>query len=385
MTGRSIGAGLVLAGVLAACSTQPGVTSEERTASPTAAPTTSSSTTTAPTTSTSTSTSTTTSSTTTSSTTVPVAPANAAVAAFASEPVLADIAGLADAPAISCGSFGGAATILETDTDWRGIDTFELDVRQRTINSVQPSAPGFSSSDVQVDVVNIGGLGTDFSWKPSSPTVTDLGLPPATVEQLDGALDGLDFGPYEYSVSSLGGFSGITNVDVVRGDLVDLFERLALGDPALAEASAADLELLGDDVIAELAGAPIGAFHLFDDAFVTDAPEAFDSLLPNSLGGSPVPAVGAAGIADGLDDDGCVLLELRLTADPTSIDDVLGDLADDPSVDPASVPSGDIVFETLVQAQFDQSRGRIVRAVSRNTATIGLDSNVEIVAVTLVG
>lgn len=378
---KLIGACAMSAAAVVGCSTQPPVRSEQRSATPTSTtrnPETTTSEAPSPST-------TSTSTTTTTTTTLPDLAVNEAVAAFGSETLLDDIVALSLAPGVSCNSFAAAPEFVDTDTDWRGIESFSLDVRDRNINSLQPSAPAFSNSLAQVDVVNIGGLATDFSWTPSTPSASDFGFPPAAVDQLGDALDGLAFGPYEYSVGTLGGYSGITNPEVVRADLVDFFERIAAVDPALSEAGTAELELLSDEAVAEISGGRIGVFHLFDDAFLTTRPEGFESLIPNLFGGEPLPAVGAVGIANVRDDGGCVLLEFRLTADSASIDAVLGELAEDPLVDPAELPTGDIVIESLVQAQFDAARQRIVRAVSRNTATIDLDSNVDISVITLAG
>ncbi|MEM1333249.1 MAG: hypothetical protein AAGG08_07300 [Actinomycetota bacterium] len=329
-------------------------------------------------------TTTTTSTTTTTTTTLPPPTARQLdVAPFGEQRILDDLRTRARLDPPTCTPLTDGETIVDLDMNWTLGESI-------TLTEIVDNGFGRPfETTVQLDVIADDGTYTEFALTDDVSQLLDMGLP-ADADEVRPLFEQLAELPLRYELDRFGVIVGATNAEAIMEALEAAL--LAVAEAFPEERSEVDsfLESVGIEEVEMFALDAAYTIHAFDGfLFEVGEVDVIPDVALNAFGGPNFDAESSFGIVEAVDDDGCVLVELRYGPDEDDVAETLRKMAADGELDDrpefGGVPPTDdevtelieaSTFLNVFQGRFDPGTNRMQRVAFSQFTPIGGDQPV---------
>ncbi|MEM9204445.1 MAG: hypothetical protein AAGC53_22620 [Actinomycetota bacterium] len=300
-------------------------------------------------------------------------------------------ADLAQSSPLECTPAPVGTTSIGTAVSWADGMERQLQLQLGRADSTRPSADALSLTPVELRVSGSEGNWT-FLWEAATPSFDEVGISSTMLARLGPALDALPHQRIEYRVDRDPYRIDVLNAPELRDNALRTIEILSAVFPNEESRTAAEQLYNGasDDGIAALFFNEPLLFHALEDGFFSVGdPVVFDDVMPNSLGGDPFPALTSIGVAELIDDEGCVAVEITTVPDPEllfpilfqTVEAAFGDVDAQSDADIAMMAES-FSIETRVTGQFDYGTGRFRRITSVTEIASGRDTRIDTTIIT---
>ncbi len=247
-------------------------------------------------------------------------------------------------------------------------------------------AAGLSLTPARLTVEGGENSEWSFEWEAESTVTEALPLPPESLRQQEPLLAEIPLQRVRYRLGEYRQWLGIDNPDEIRQSALTGLDFVAEAMPAeqqLIEQSRQLFAGMNDEQLSvAFAGDPI-VFHTLEGAELeVDGVIEFEDLLPNALGGEPIPSITTVRVAELIDDDGCVAIEMRMVPDPEQLIAIVVDTAratfgSELTEAELEAFAESLEVESVIGGQYDHGSGFFRRVASIQRVAIGFEERID--------
>ncbi len=290
-----------------------------------------------------------------------------------------------DSPSALCEPAPEATASVIAEPPWAPGVERDIEIQVGRENTSREVPTGLSRTPVQLTVEDSIDGGWSFLWATEPTLLDDLDAPEAVLEQADRLLDEAPRQLIRYRLSNDRVWLGVDNPDELRESVVaatSLLTELVGNDRASREAFEV-LTRLPDENLEQLFAQEPQLLH-FLEGFEVSVGEVveFRDFIPNALGGEPFPATTTIKIADLVDSDGCVAIEVRTITDPEAFVDIMMQTLKETF--PAATTDDELesaatsfAVENLNVGQYDYESGFFRRVTSTQRISDGQEERID--------